>query len=295
VHVLDPVPEAVEDHPPDDRAIGVEGVARAGVIGVARGVVGVEEIVGRVVETLERQHGTAFVTLGGVVVDDVEDDFDPCAVERPDHVPELVDRSENTLIRGIGGMGGEEGNRTVAPVVGSPRGGVLGVELKNGKEFDGGDAEIDEVGDAFDQSRVRALEFLGDARGGVTSETADVHLVNDCLAERAAERRVALPVVPPPVGDDRPHGRSGRVAGMLGRIPAVGRRYGNGGRVGVEEELVAVESESGTLWAVDTPAVDLAGAQAGNLDVPVVEGPVAAAVEVDDPGGPGIVDVIEEQ
>jgi len=39
----------------------------------------------------------------------------------------------------------------------------------------------------------------------------------------------------------------------------------------------------------------LAGAQTGNLDVPVVEGPVAGAVEVDHPGGERVVSVVEEQ
>ena len=36
VHVLHPVPQAVEHHAPDDRLVGVERVAGAGVVGVAR-------------------------------------------------------------------------------------------------------------------------------------------------------------------------------------------------------------------------------------------------------------------
>ena len=63
----------------------------------ARGVVVVapvavdEPVVRRVVDPLEREHGTEVVALRGVVVDDVEDDLDAGRVQGLDHPLELLD------------------------------------------------------------------------------------------------------------------------------------------------------------------------------------------------------------
>ena len=45
VHLLDPIAEAVHDHPADDRMVGVERVSRAAVVGIARAVL-LEDVVG---------------------------------------------------------------------------------------------------------------------------------------------------------------------------------------------------------------------------------------------------------
>ena len=52
VHLLDPVAQAVDDHAADDRMVGVERVAAAGVVGIPRPVA-LEDVVGRVVEPAE--------------------------------------------------------------------------------------------------------------------------------------------------------------------------------------------------------------------------------------------------
>ena len=114
VHLLDPVAEAVDDHPADDRMIGVERVAGAAVVGVARAVV-FEDVVGRVVESAEAQRRPAVVAFGGVVEDDVENDLDAGPVQRLDHVAKLVDRTERILTRAVGLVRREERDTAHSP------------------------------------------------------------------------------------------------------------------------------------------------------------------------------------
>ena len=93
MHLSDPIAEAVQNHPADNRMIGVKRVARAAVVGKARAVL-LEDVVGVVVKSAEAERWPGMVAFGRVVEDDVQDHFDACAVQRLDHVAELVDRAE---------------------------------------------------------------------------------------------------------------------------------------------------------------------------------------------------------
>ena len=105
-----------------------------------------------------RKHsvGPSRAALGGVVVDHVEDDLDAGAVQRLDHVPELVERAERVGPRAVAGMGREERDRLVAPVVDQPRRRVLLVEGEHRQQLDGGDAEVLQVRDLLDQPGIGA-------------------------------------------------------------------------------------------------------------------------------------------
>src|SRR6516225_12389916 len=96
MHVDDPVPQAVEDHAAHDRLIGVKCVPGATVIRVLRAVL-VEDVVYFVCEAPEAEGGPFGISLRGMVVNAVEDHFDPGTVERLDEIAELVDRTERVL------------------------------------------------------------------------------------------------------------------------------------------------------------------------------------------------------
>ena len=66
-----------------------QGVPGAGGVVVVAGVLVDEPVVGGVVDALEAQRGAELVALGGVVVDDVQDDFQPGAVQGVHHRAEL--------------------------------------------------------------------------------------------------------------------------------------------------------------------------------------------------------------
>ena len=54
VHFLDPVAQAIDNHPPHDRMIGIQRVAAAGVVGVPRAAI-FEHVVGRIVDPAEAE------------------------------------------------------------------------------------------------------------------------------------------------------------------------------------------------------------------------------------------------
>ena len=211
VHLLDPVAQAVHDHPADDRMIGVERVAAAGVVGVTRAAV-FEDVVGRVVDAAEAERRPGVVALGGVVEHDVENDLDARPVQRLDHVAEFVDRAERILARAVRLVRREERDRRVAPVVDLARRAILGVELEHRQQFHRGDAELLEIRDLLDQAGVRAARLLADAGTRMAREAADVHLVDDGARGRPAQRHVALPVVGARIDDDALHRRRRVVA-----------------------------------------------------------------------------------
>src|SRR5436305_9693284 len=79
VHLRDPVPKAVHDHPTHDRVICIQRVPGAAVIGVP-GTILLKDVIRAVVYAPITQRWTAVVALGRVIEDDVENDFDTRAV-----------------------------------------------------------------------------------------------------------------------------------------------------------------------------------------------------------------------
>ena len=90
------------------------------------------------------------IAFAGVVVDDVEDDFDAGFVEVFDHLLELDDLAGLCRRRAIAGHGREVAERVVAPVVAESAIDEVAFidEVVDGKQLDGGDAELFEVVDA---------------------------------------------------------------------------------------------------------------------------------------------------
>ena len=162
MHLLDPVVQRIDDEPAHHVVVGVHGVAATGVVDVA--AVGCEGVVDVVGETAVAEGGALVVPLGGMVVDHVEDHLDPGLVQRLHHVPELVQRAERFLVGAEGGMGGEEGDGAVSPVVAKTEGGVVRVELENRQQLHRRDPEVLQVRDLVDQSGIGAALVGGNSR-----------------------------------------------------------------------------------------------------------------------------------
>ena len=262
--------------------VGVEGIPAAGVVGVARAVL-LEDVVGGVVEAAEAQRRAALVAFRGVVEHDVEDDLDAGAVQRLDHVAELVHRAERILARAVRLVRREERDRRVAPVVDLARRAVLGIELEHRQQLDGGDPELLEIRDLLDQAGVGAAGLLADAGAGMAGEAAHVHLVDDGLRGRPAQRRVAFPVVGGRIDHHALHRGRAVVAGLAGggATVAVGNRHA--AAIRVEEDLGGIEAHAlrGIPRPLDAIAVDLACPHAGNEHVPVVVGAIGGRIDAD--------------
>ena len=91
-------------------------------------------LVGQPAEADRRAVGAAFRR---VVEDDVEDHLDAGAVQRLDHVAELVERAERVRTRAVSRMRREERDRLVAPVVHAAGRRVLLVEREHRQQLDG--------------------------------------------------------------------------------------------------------------------------------------------------------------
>ena len=117
VHVDDPIPQAVHDELQHVGVPRVETVARARVVDVATEIFGIEPVVRGVVDALQRQHRPEVVTLGGVVVDDVEDHLEPRVVQPPHHPFELAHLLPALTGAAVLVVGREVRDRVVTPVV----------------------------------------------------------------------------------------------------------------------------------------------------------------------------------
>ncbi len=88
VHLEHPVAQGIHDHLQHARMARVQRIPGAGVVDVVARLVGHRPVVRVVVDALERERRPELVTLGGVVVDDVEDHLEAGLVEPADHLLE---------------------------------------------------------------------------------------------------------------------------------------------------------------------------------------------------------------
>ena len=183
-----PVTQAVLDHPAHDRLIGIQRVAAAGVVGVT-GLVLLEDVIDVVRQTAIAQRRPGLPAFRRVIEHDVEDDFEARAVKRLDHVPKFVEGRERVLLRAVRLMWREERNGGIAPVVRLARRAILRVELEHRQQLHRGDAQILEVGNLFDQSRIGTALLGRDTRAGMARKAPHMQLVNHGLGKGPLKRR----------------------------------------------------------------------------------------------------------
>ena len=99
MHLLNPISKTRQNESPNNGVISIEGVTATTEIRVVtefglgiRLLLG--NVVGRVLETLETEGRADFVALSRMVVYDVQDDFDACAVQGLHHVSEFVQHAK---------------------------------------------------------------------------------------------------------------------------------------------------------------------------------------------------------
>jgi hypothetical protein len=296
MHQPHPVAQTVEDEAPHHRVVGVEGVAAAAVVGVAGAVVRQERVVAAGLQAAERQRRSVLVPLGAVVEHDIEDDLDAGPVQGLDQIAELAHRGQHIGRAGIAAVRREERDGTVAPVVLPLGRRVLYVEMLHRQELHRGDAQIFQVGNLLDEPEVGPAPLGRDARARVAGEAADVHLVKDRAGKRSLQRNVAFPVVAVRIHYHAAHRQRAVVPRINGRLAVVGGA-GDGARVRVEQDLVAVKAQAllGPHRSVGAEGIDLSRRQALYVDVPVIEGAVLLGMELDDLGRSGGVFAVEQQ
>ena len=87
MHLLHPVAQTVHQELQHARVLRVEGVARAGVIHVIPLIIGDEPVVRRVIDAAETNRWPKLIPFRRVVVNHVQDHFEPGGVELLHHLP----------------------------------------------------------------------------------------------------------------------------------------------------------------------------------------------------------------
>ena len=113
LHFGGPVPQGVGDHLQNAGVTQVQGIAGAGIVDVIALLFGHQTVVGGVVDAAHGERRSQLVSLGGVVVDHVENHLKTGIVKLSDHLLELADAAAGGILR----MGCKEADAVVTPVV----------------------------------------------------------------------------------------------------------------------------------------------------------------------------------
>ena len=142
----------------------IERVAGPSVVDVVTRLIREKPIVGAVIEAFEGKGRPEFIPLGGVVVDDVQDDFETAVVEARDHLLEFAQRVRN--VGRITRIGRKKSDRVIAPIVLQPLLEKMTVvnERMDGQQFHRGHPQRPDVVDDWlrTKSGVKAPQILVD-------------------------------------------------------------------------------------------------------------------------------------
>src|SRR5262245_34396900 len=122
--------------------VKVQRIPRAGHVGIETSI-GLQSVVAGIVDAAERQSRPEMVALTTVVVDDVEDHFDPGIVQSFNGSLETGNRLSGQKAR----VRGKIADRVVAPVIGETTLDEMAIVDRSldRHQLDRGDPEIDEI------------------------------------------------------------------------------------------------------------------------------------------------------
>ena len=279
-HLPGPVAQAVHDQPQHLGMGDIDGVAAAAVIDIETSVAGQQLVIAEVVDALVAQRGAEMIAFAGMVVDDVENDFEAGVVKAADHFAEFVRAARAE----IGGVRAEEIQAVIAPVIGQAL--ARQIELTDEgvywHQFDGGYSQRLQVSDDLrpgeaGESSPQPFRNIGVQLG----KTLDVTFIDDGL--RPGRQRPAPDRRRPAIAG---HHRLGhvlrivaRVGGEIeigmaelitevGRIPAELSRQRPGVRVEQEFRRIETVAGMGRVRAVHAIAVAGPRLQTGDVTVP---------------------------
>jgi hypothetical protein len=173
----------------------------------------------------------------------------------------------------------------------------LSVKLKDRQEFDGGDAQLLEIGNLLNQTGICTTRFFRNPGAGMSGEASYVHLINDGPRGRSAQQRVAFPIVRVWIHHHTLH-RRGCVVAFQVRSHATVVLWNNyAAPVWVQKNLARIKPHS--AWGIKRPldpiSIELPQLQARHKHVPVMVGAVGRWVDRNDAARQGITFPLKEQ
>ena len=295
MHFGHPIAQTVQNEAAGDGVVGIKAVARAAVIRVVSSVF-LQNVIGAVFETLEGEGGSFVVTLGRVVKHHIQNHFDARLVHCLHHIPKLVHRAKRGLVGAVRGVGREEADGTVTPIVDAQRR-ILRVKLLHREQLYRSNAQFAQVGNFLHQPRISSPFRWRDSRTGGNGEAAHMQFVDDGVGVAQLERHIPFPIVSAGVYDDAFHGHGAIIAGAHGHLAVVTAGHDRRQRIWVEQDFPAIEAETNgrVMRAIGAVGVNLPRLEAGHEHVPVVEGAVFVGVEAEDTSWVRVIGRVEEQ
>ena len=107
MHLGHPIAQAILDQPTHDRLVSIQRVTATGVVGVT-GFVLLEHIIEVIGQTAITHCRPRHATFSRVIEHDIQNDFEPGAVQRFDHVPKFIEHGEWVLLGTVRVMWCEE-------------------------------------------------------------------------------------------------------------------------------------------------------------------------------------------
>ena len=261
----------------------VQGVARPRIIGKMPPAIG-QTVVAGIVQTTMAQGRPPLVALTGVVVDHVQQNLDPGAVQGLHRPFELIQRA-------VARFGREKPHGVIAPMVVQSLGHQKPVVEKriDRQQLHRRHPQRFQMLDQrrMPQPGIGAAQLLGNA-GMQLGQRFDMRLIDHRLGQGGQRRAVALPIEIIVHHHRFRHGK-GIVTGVKGQIPARRSDPVSHQRirptqpprqplaVGVQHHLVRVEPVTfgRTIGALRAKAVQLPGPDARDMDMPDVAAAVA--------------------
>ena len=192
-----PVAQAIQHHAAHNRVVAVERVAGAAEVEIV--AIRRQHVVDLVVEPAERDIGSHLVAFSGVVKHHVQKHLNTGPVQLLDEVLELIGLHAQFAGCRIAGLGGEEANRAVSPVLHKHLTGCFAdptvlelVELIDRQQLDAIDTQLFQVRDLLAQAGKRAGELH--TRRRMLGEPAHMRLVDHEILGRNLQRLVAFPI-----------------------------------------------------------------------------------------------------
>ena len=237
--------QAIDDEITHHGVVAVERVAAAGVVGIA--AIGIEHVIGLIIDAPEGDRRAPHITLRRVVKHHIQNHRDPSRMQRLDQVFKFRNLRAVDARGGITALRRKEAHRAVPPVVAKQLSGfridphILPlIEFEYRHQFDAVHAEGLKIGDLFDHPLIGS--GMPDSRGRVTGESPHMHFID----YQIFNRKVEWPVMPPVKilkGNPCPMG----INLFLGRRLEPGLPPGDLACKGIKQDILGIEILTG-LW-----------------------------------------------
>lgn len=188
MHVDIPVRETVHHHAPHGAICSLQGVARTAKIRKWSICAFGEQVASFAVDAFVAVGGTMTITLTGMIVDNIQNDFDAGLVELLDHRLKFKSLIAYLSFDAVFVMRSKEAERHVSPIIV-----FIWIELKHGHELDRSDSKLYEIWNLFDDSKKGSAFRTRNTRIGVIGKTADMHFIDDEIGIMV-QRAIITPV-----------------------------------------------------------------------------------------------------